>query len=131
MKLGAALERVKQLRREKLEVEDTIGRLPLGMVPDCLDRYNNVVTELLDLEKKCLAREMDSAIDGKSLKDVDSLLRLVNGKISVLSKVERREDLSPQQRERLCEDLEKFRSTRDTLESSISNYLWEVELLDE
>ena len=130
MKLGEALEKLRQLRREQLEIESIVSRAPLSMVPDKLDRYNTVIMEIQTLEKKCLECEMAIAIDNQSLKEINSLLKIVSGKLTVLEKVTQRNDLSSDQRKRLCEDLEKFRSTRDTLESSITRYLWETELLE-
>ena len=130
MKIGEAKQRLLQIERYLDDSLITLAVGPLSVVGDTLDRCNGLVKEQLELRKRIQDTEDTTDIGGESLREVTDALGVLDTKITLLDKLARRGDLRGSQSEPLFNQLETYRSTRDTLRLSLEKCLWEFELVE-
>lgn len=130
MKLGEAKHRLAQIQSY---LDDSLISLSLGPVSGLgptLDRCEELVSERQLLRRRVHDTEDTTDLGGQSIRDVVETLNLLADKIALLEKLVVRADLADEQRGPLFNQLESFRSTRDTLRLSIEKCLWEFELVE-
>jgi len=130
MKLGVAKRRLLQLDRRLDELCVVLSRGPRGGVSDALEGCNALLSERGALETLVRETEATTVLEGNSLVDMQSALLASQKRLELLFVLEARNDLEEDQRVKLFEQIETFRTARDQLERSIETCLWETDLLD-
>lgn len=131
MKLGEAKQRLIQIQSYLDDSLSTLSFGPVSGLGPTLDKCEELVSERQILRRRVRDTEDTTDLGGQSVRDVIETLKLLEDKVGLLERLVVRTDLSDAQRSPLFNQLESFRSTRDTLRLSIEKCLWEFELVEQ
>lgn len=116
---------------EQLELNRTLLEAgPLRALVSLLEECNELLAVQEGLKKKIADTEAVTLLQGNSLEQVMSAYRVLSQKVDLLEALTLRRDLEQEQKQKLFDQLQSFRSTRDTLQLSIDACFWETELLE-
>lgn len=130
MKLGEAKKRVEQIDDLLAGYEAALASGPLRGMSTTLDGCTRLLREKQVLEKRIEETEATIEIEGTTLADLVVVFQTLQRKINLLAILAHREDLEEEQKDKLFEQLNTLRITRDQLDLSISRCFWETEILD-
>ena len=131
MKLGEAKKRVEHVDNLLAGYEAALASGPLKGMSTTLDECTHLLREKQVLEKRIEETEATSEIEGTTLADLLVVFQTLQRKINLLAILAHRKDLGEEQKDKLFEQLNTLRITRDQLDLSISRCFWETKLLDE
>jgi len=122
------------LVRTGLQVKGCELRLtsgPRNKIISVLDEVSEHLRVQQVLKKRIEDTEAVTAVGDSSVREIKSALEMLGEKIRILEVLSVRGDIDPSQRLGIEEQLSIYRSTRDTLRSSVEKCNWETDLLDE